>query len=142
MTPEVFRSLVLALPRARHSERLGNLAFTADEKAFATLGSPNAAWATLKLSKAEQARAMATAPMVFSPQPGGPGARGWTCVRLADAEPKQLQPFLQAAHRSAASPLSARSSLRPAGGPSAASVGREQGKQAGPGRLPIAPVDQ
>lgn len=100
MTPDAFRQLALSHLNARWATRLGAVEFLIGDKVFATLGSPDPALATLRLSPEDQRRAIAQAASVFSPQPGGAGARGVTQVRLAAATPDLVTPFLAlAAHK-------------------------------------------
>lgn len=94
MTPDDFRQLALSQLNARVASRLGTIEFLVGDKVFATLGAPDPAFAVLRLSPEDQAAALAAAPGVFSPQAGGAGARGVTCVRLALAEPAHLKPVL------------------------------------------------
>lgn len=99
MTPDDFRILALGQLNARAATRLGVVDFMIGDKVFAALGA-NAALAIVRLSPEDQSRALAAAPAVFSPQPGGAGARGVTCVRLALAQDHQVKPVLaQAAAR-------------------------------------------
>ncbi|MEH0196314.1 MmcQ/YjbR family DNA-binding protein [Caulobacter sp. CCNWLY153] len=94
MTPDDFRQLALSQLNARVASRLGTIEFLVGDKVFATLGAPDPAFAVLRLSPEDQAAALAAAPGVFSPQAGGAGARGVTCVRLALAEAGHLKPVL------------------------------------------------
>lgn len=94
MTPDEFRQLALSQHNARWTSRLGAVEFLIGEKAFASLGSPDPALATLRLSPEDQAKAMAAAPGAFAPQPGGAGGRGVTTVRLAMAKAEHVAPFL------------------------------------------------
>lgn len=93
MTPDAFRSLALGHLGARMATRLGAVDFLVGDKVFASLGA-DPTLAVLRLSPEDQARAIAAAPTVFSPQPGGAGARGHTCARLALAQDHHLKPVL------------------------------------------------
>ncbi len=97
MTLDEFRQLALALPNVRLVNQLGNLTLMVGDKAFGRLGMPDPGSVILRLTPEEQAKARSTAPLVFSPQAGGPGARGHTCARLASATPALVLPFLRAA---------------------------------------------
>jgi hypothetical protein len=99
MTPDTFRSLALGQMNARLASRLGTIEFLIGDKVFAALG-VDPGVAMVRLSPEDQARALAAAPAVFSPHPGGAGARGVTCVRLGLAQDHQVKPVLvQAAGR-------------------------------------------
>lgn len=100
MTPEAFRALALSFPRAQERPILGSQEFRIKDKVFATLGWPEAGWAVVKLSPAEQLRYM-KACGGLSPEPGGRGRRGVTRVRLANVEAAALGPVLEAAWRHA-----------------------------------------
>jgi len=111
MTPDAFRQLALSHLNARSTTRLGAVELLIGDKVFATLGSPDPALATLRLSPDDQRRAIAQAASVFSPQPGGAGARGVTQVRLATATPDLLAPFLTLAAHKARNARSVRTQL-------------------------------
>lgn len=93
MTPDAFRQLALDHAHARMTTRLGAVEFLIGEKVFAALGI-DPALAIVKLSPQDQAKARAKAPHVFSPQPGGAGARGVTCVRLTLAREDDIKAVL------------------------------------------------
>ena len=97
MTADDFRTLALSLEGARYASRLGAIEFLVKDTVFASLGGPNPNLAILKLTREDQARAIAQAPSLFLPQPGGAGARGLTCVRLSQASADILAPWLAAA---------------------------------------------
>lgn len=94
MTADDFRQLALSQLNARVATRLGTIEFLVGEKVFATLGAPDPAFAVLRLSPQDQAAAIAAEPAMFSPQVGGAGARGVTCVRLSVATAPALKPVL------------------------------------------------
>lgn len=94
MTADEFRHLALSQFKARLASRLGAIEFLVGDKVFATLGAPDPALAVLRLSPQHQTAAIAAAPAVFAPQSGGAGARGLTCVRLAQAQASDLKPVL------------------------------------------------
>lgn len=94
ITTDDFRQLALSQLNARVASRLGAIECLIGEKVFATLGAPDPAFAVLRLSRRDQAVAIAAAPTVFSPQTGGADARGVTCVRLALAETSHLKAVL------------------------------------------------
>jgi hypothetical protein len=112
MTSEEFQQQALSLAGVRFENKLGVMSFTISGKTFATLGSPDPAWAMVKLTPEEQGRAIAAAPNAFSTQPGGAGARGWTCLRLAAVEARVLLPYLRSAKAKAGNAKSVRTVLR------------------------------
>lgn len=93
MTPDQFRHLALGQFGARGATRLGAMDFLVGDKVFASLGL-DAGHAVLRLSPQAQAQAIARAPKVFFPQPGGAGVRGVTGFRLALATEEDLKPTL------------------------------------------------
>lgn len=103
MTPEAFRALALSLPRAQERPMLGSQEFRIKDKVFATLGWPEAGWAVVKLTPADQIRLMTTCEGL-SPEPGGRGKRGVTRVRLSGVDAERLKPVLEAAWRQASGP--------------------------------------
>ncbi len=97
-TADAFRHLALSLPRAVEKPILGSQEFRVRDKAFATLGWPEAGWAVVRLTPSDQAKFMATSQAV-GPEPGGRGRRGVTRVRLAGLDPALLAPLVTAAWR-------------------------------------------
>jgi len=94
MTADEFRLLALSLPQVRYATQLGAVNFMIGDKVFATLGGPNPSLATVKLTVEDQTKAMVASGSTFFPHPGGAGARGVTCVRLAHAGPELISPIL------------------------------------------------
>ena len=82
ISPDDFRRLALALPRAVESSHMGTVDFRCG-KIFATLGNPDAAWAMVKLTPDQQEARVAALPDVFVPVPGGGGRGGATRLRLS-----------------------------------------------------------
>jgi len=107
MTPDTFRHLALGHSNARMASRLGVVEFLIGDKVFAVLG-VDPALAIVRLSPDDQTKALRAAPSVFSPHPGGAGARGVTCLRLALATEDHVRPVLSQA---AAKARNARSSF-------------------------------
>jgi hypothetical protein len=103
MTPEAFRALALSFPRAQERSMLGSQEFRIKDKVFATLGWPEAGWAVIKLTPADQTRFL-IACAGLSPEPGGRGKRGVTRVRLAASQEDRLAPVLKAAWIQAGGP--------------------------------------
>ena len=97
MTPNDFRQLVLSFADARAVTVLGGEEFWIDRAVIASVGSPDHRFAVIKLSRDDQAAVVASAPLVFTPAPGGAGQRGATQVRLANAESDQVRLALKAA---------------------------------------------
>ncbi|EJL27383.1 hypothetical protein PMI01_03864 [Caulobacter sp. AP07] len=115
MTADEFRLLALSLPQVRYATNLGAVNFLIGDRVFATLGGPDPALATLKLSPVHQTKAVRSAPSAFFPQPGGAGARGVTCVRLSNADPDLLRPvLLDALARASQTPIPSAPGRRPA----------------------------
>jgi hypothetical protein len=106
MTPHAFHLLALSQFQAKVVTRLGVVEFLVGDKVFAALG-VDAGLATVRLSPADQAAAIAAAPTVFSRQAGGAGLRGVTCVRLSQAEERHLAPVLTLAANKARNARSA-----------------------------------
>lgn len=102
MTADEFRNLALALPEAVEGAHHGHVDFRVRKKVFASLGYPDAAWAMVALTPAQQQDAVAETPGVFRPVPGGWGARGATHVNLAAATEEPVRRALTRAWRNAA----------------------------------------
>jgi len=94
MTPEGFRSIALGLPQAREGAHGGHADFRVGRRIFATLGHPDASFAMVKLTPAQQSQLLQRVPRVFAPVPGGWGRHGSTHVRLRAATERILQPVL------------------------------------------------
>ena len=101
MTPDAFRSLALSFPNTREAAVLGSQEFRVKDRAFATLGWPQAGLAVVRLSPDDQSRFMAQA-RGLSPEPGGRGKRGVTRLRLAELDAPTLAPILKAAWQAVA----------------------------------------
>jgi hypothetical protein len=94
VTPAAFRKLALALPEACEGSHMGHADFRVGKRIFATLGHPDASFGMIKLTPAQQAELVESAPRVFAPVPGGWGRQGSTHVKLRAATEKILQPAL------------------------------------------------
>ncbi|WP_165191679.1 hypothetical protein [Caulobacter soli] len=94
MIADDFRQLALGIEGARTAVRLGAVEFLIGQTVFATVGAPDPAFAVLRLLPGHQAKAILAVPTVFSPQAGGAGRRGVTCVRLTTATPDIVRPYL------------------------------------------------
>ena len=95
---ETARELALSLAGAEEHPHWGRPSFRVRQRIFATLW-PDERRAMVKLSLDDQAALTALSPEVFSPVPGGWGARGATFVSLDHAEPDELLGALTAAWR-------------------------------------------
>jgi len=79
--PDEFRALALSLPGAAEGGHMGHADFRVGKKVFASLGYPDARWAMVKLTPAQQTEVCAAA--AFEPVKGGWGKRGATLLNLA-----------------------------------------------------------
>lgn len=75
---------------------LGSQEFRIKDKVFATLGWPEAGWAIVKLTPADQMKLLRGLEGLSS-EPGGRGKRGITRVRLAAMDAEKVTPVLRAA---------------------------------------------
>lgn len=102
MTPTAFRKLALSLPDAEEKAHGGHPDFRVEGKIFASMGSPDAGSATVKLTPEEQAVMMDAEPGTFSPSAGAWGRGGWTQVNLAALDATTAKSALTAAWRNVA----------------------------------------
>jgi hypothetical protein len=110
MTTDAFRRKALALPGAIESEHMHHPDFRLENRIFATLGSPDAAWGMVKLPPEEQQKLVEAMPEAFQPAAGAWGRQGSTLVRLEKAKPQVLTYALEMAWRLAqAKPVRKRS---------------------------------
>ncbi len=65
---------------------MGHPDFRRGKRIFATLGSPDAEWAMVKLKPVQQEMLVAAEPEIFRPAKGGWGRGGSTLLRLARAD--------------------------------------------------------
>jgi hypothetical protein len=103
MTTDAFRRKALALPGAIESEHMHHPDFRLENRIFATLGSPDAAWGMVKLPPEEQQKLVEAMPEAFQPAAGAWGRQGSTLVRLEKAKPQVLTYALEMAWRMAQS---------------------------------------
>jgi hypothetical protein len=96
MTAAQFRRLALSLPETEERAHMGHPDFRVGGKIFATLG-PDEKWGMVKLTPAEQASLIASAPAVFHPASGAWGQRGCTIVRLRQARSPAVKHAMLAA---------------------------------------------
>jgi hypothetical protein len=104
MTPNQFRKVARALPGAIDGAHGGHPDFRAGAggKVFASLGAPDAAHGTVKLTPDQQALLVETNAKVFVPVRGAWGEKGYTNVRLAAADAKSVKHALTLAHQNCA----------------------------------------
>jgi hypothetical protein len=101
-TPATFRRLALSLPEASEAAHMGRPDFRVRNKIFASLGTPDDGWATVKLTPEQQGVLVAAEPAAFKPAAGAWGRRGWTHVSLADVGAATLKSALAMAWRNTA----------------------------------------
>ena len=100
MIPDDFRQAALAQPGAIEASHMGHPDFRVNQKIFASLGYPDAQWATILLTPLEQRGFALAHPATFSPVKGYWGEKGATQVKLAAADPGAVEEALAAAWRS------------------------------------------
>jgi hypothetical protein len=96
-SPDDFRRIALALPRAEEGSHMGHADFRVGGKIFATLGSPDESWGMVALMPEQQEDFMTLAPEAFKPAAGAWGRGGSTLVRLEAAGEALLEAALSAA---------------------------------------------
>ncbi len=101
MTAAQFRRLALSLPESEERAHMGHPDFRVGGKIFATLG-PDEKLGMVKLTPAEQASLIASAPAAFHPASGAWGRHGCTIVRLRQAKSPAVKHALLAAWRNTA----------------------------------------
>lgn len=101
-TPATFRRLALSLPEACEAAHIGHPDFRVRSKVFASLGTPDRAWGTVKLTPEQQGVLVEAEPAVFKPAAGAWGRRGWTHVRLGTVDSTTLKSALAMAWRNTA----------------------------------------
>jgi len=102
MTPDGFRRIALRMPEAVEGSHMGHADFRVRGKIFASLGYPDAAWAVVRLTPAQQEALCSAAPEVFVPVKGAWGRAGSTNVRLRPARVGSVRPAVMAAWRNVA----------------------------------------
>jgi hypothetical protein len=81
---------------------MGHPDFRVRNRIFASLGSPDRAWGTVKLTPEQQDILLAAEPASFKPAAGAWGRRGWTQVCLAAVDAATLKSTLGMAWRNTA----------------------------------------
>lgn len=102
MTAAGFRRIALSLPEAVEAEHMGHPDFRVRNKIFASIGTPDARWGTVKLTADQQEVLLDAEPEAFKPAAGAWGRRGWTYVRLAAVDATILRSALVMAWRNTA----------------------------------------
>lgn len=100
MTPDAFHALVLQLAAVRAKPVLDTIHFQIAERTFVTLGWPAVGWAVIKLSDADQRRALKLHP-AFRAETGPRGRRGVTLVSLETVSEDHLAEVLACGWRQA-----------------------------------------
>ena len=112
MSSSRFRRAALALSDAVESTHHGKADFRVGKRIFATLGYPDDAWGTLKLTPDQQSMLVDAEPEIFRPVPGGWGKQGYTNVRLAKADATTLKSALGMAWKNVAPKTTAKSAKK------------------------------
>ena len=99
MTPDDFRRLALGFRGSVEGAHHDHPDFSVHEKIFATLGYPDAGWAMVKLTPAQQARFVGAHPECFQCVKGAWGRRGATNLNLFAAPASLAKRGLALAHR-------------------------------------------
>ena len=112
MSASRFRRAALALPGAVEGAYLRTADFRVGKRIFATLGYPDDAWGTLKLTAEQQSMLVEAEPEIFRPVPGGWGKQGYTNVLLAKADATTLKSALGMAWKNVAPKTTAKSAKK------------------------------
>jgi hypothetical protein len=112
MSASRFRRAALALPGAVEGAHQRTADFRVGKRVFATLGYPDDAWGTLKLTAEQQSMLVDAEPEIFRPVPGGWGKQGYTNVRLAKADATTLKSALGMAWKNVAPKTTAKSAKK------------------------------
>lgn len=102
MTPATFRRLALSLPEASEGSHMGRADFRVRNRIFASLGTPDQGWGTVKLTPEQQDVLVSAEPAAFKAAAGAWGRRGWTHVRLSAVDSSTLGSALEMAWRNTA----------------------------------------
>ena len=99
MTADEFRRIALSFPDSEESSHHGHPDFRVHGKVFATLGYPDAGWAMVKLTPAQQARFVDGHSDCLQCVKGAWGRRGATNINLFASTPPLARRCLALAHR-------------------------------------------
>ena len=102
MTLKRYRTLALGLPEVVEGSHMGNVDFRVRGKIFATLHPPRLNRGALKLTVEQQKSLMTAEPACFAPAAGAWGRKGWTLVRLQQADSAIVRRALEMAWRNTA----------------------------------------
>ena len=102
VTVATFRRIALSLPEATEGAHMGHPDFRVRNKIFASLGTPEQGWGTIKLTPEQQEVLLEAEPGAFKPAAGAWGRRGWTQARLAALDAATLRSALGMAWRNTA----------------------------------------
>ena len=102
MTPNQFRRLALALPDATEGAQGGHPDFRIGGKVFAGLGYPDSTSGMVKLTPDQQAMLVESRPKAFARIANAWGLKGYTNVRLAEADAATLKHALTLAWENSA----------------------------------------
>jgi hypothetical protein len=91
VTIATFRRIALSLPEAAEGSHMGHPDFRVRNKVFASLGTPDENWGTVKLTPEQQQVLVEAEPRMFKPAAGAWGRRGWTHVSLAAVDSTTLE---------------------------------------------------
>jgi hypothetical protein len=97
MTPGEFRRIALSLPGTEEKAHMGHPDFRVGGKIFATLGYPDARFATIMLSPQDQDLLLRRHPTAFTPAAGAWGRSGSTSVLLRVAARRAVAAALESA---------------------------------------------
>ncbi len=103
MTPDAFIAIASGLAMVKAKSVLGAVRFAVGGKTFATLGWPQAGWAVVKLTAADQ-RSLVSTTAGVTPEPGERGRKGVTLVHLRDVSEAHAKRILVAAWQHALAP--------------------------------------
>lgn len=99
-THQTLTRIALSLAGAVESSHFGKRDFRVGKKIFATLPEPERA--VVKLTVEQQEMLVGAEPAIFEALPGGWGRKGWTSIRLHEADEKTLTSALRTAWRNVA----------------------------------------
>ena len=102
MTAKEFRRIALSLAGAIEGSHGGHADFRAGGKVFASLGAPTAEWGMAKLTPEEQRCFVQANADIFVPCTGAWGVRGYTNIRLADADAGMVRAAIEAGYANVA----------------------------------------
>lgn len=103
MTPEAFIALGAGLAMVQAKVVMGAVRLAVGKKVFATVGWPEAGWAVVKLSPADQ-KGFTLVSHAVTAEPGARGRKGVTLIHLPAVGEIVARRVLIAAYRQALSP--------------------------------------